>query len=129
VTPTAALLALLLLVVVALIVSGPLRATLGGAQEPYGTARGRRRSGFAGDAALEAARAAKYREIRDAELDWRMGKLSDADYVAVDRTLRAEAIEILDRIGARGPRHGSSAEQAPRGPAETQPPSRTPPGP
>jgi hypothetical protein len=49
-------------------------------------------------AALEAAREAKYREIRDAELDHRTGKLSDADYEAIDRTLRREAIEILRAI-------------------------------
>jgi hypothetical protein len=49
-------------------------------------------------AELEAAREAKYREIRDAELDHRTGKLSAADYEAVDSTLRAEAIEILRRI-------------------------------
>ena len=46
-------------------------------------------------AALEAAREAKYREIRDAELDHRTGKLSDEDYGAVDSALRAEAISIL----------------------------------
>lgn len=44
---------------------------------------------------LEAARQAKYREIRDAELDHRTGKLSDADYRVLERGLRAEAIEIL----------------------------------
>ena len=49
-------------------------------------------------AELEAAREAKYREIRDAELDHRTGKLSDADYEAVDGALRAEAIEILHRL-------------------------------
>jgi hypothetical protein len=47
---------------------------------------------------LEAARDAKYREIRDAELDVRTGKLSDADYAALDGTLRAEAVEILHRL-------------------------------
>jgi hypothetical protein len=47
---------------------------------------------------LEAAREAKYREIRDAELDHRTGKLSDADYEALDSTLRAEAVEILHSI-------------------------------
>jgi hypothetical protein len=47
---------------------------------------------------LEAAREAKYRELRDAELDHRTGKLSDADYEALDRSLRGEAIEILRRI-------------------------------
>lgn len=44
---------------------------------------------------LEAARDAKLRELRDAELDHRTGKLSDEDYSAVDATLRAEAIDIL----------------------------------
>ena len=47
---------------------------------------------------LEAARDAKYREIRDAELDLRTGKLSDGDYRAIDHTLRAEAVEILRRL-------------------------------
>jgi type II secretory pathway component PulM len=52
-------------------------------------------------AELEAARESKYREIRDAELDHRTGKLSDEDYQAIDSSLRAEALEILralDRI-------------------------------
>jgi hypothetical protein len=44
---------------------------------------------------LESARDAKLRELRDAELDYRTGKLSEADYQALDGTLRAEAIEIL----------------------------------
>jgi hypothetical protein len=48
--------------------------------------------------ALEAAKDAKYREIRDAELDWRTGKLSDEDYREQDRRLRAEAVEILREI-------------------------------
>ena len=57
-------------------------------------------------AELEAAKEAKYREIRDAELDFRMGKLSEADWRAVDRELRGEAIEILrslDRLEGAGP--------------------------
>ena len=49
-------------------------------------------------AELEAAKEAKYREIRDAELDHNMGKLSDDDWHAVDRELRAEAIEILRKL-------------------------------
>jgi hypothetical protein len=48
--------------------------------------------------ALEAAKEAKYREIRDAELDWRTVKLSDEDYRAQDRRLRAEAVEILRQL-------------------------------
>jgi hypothetical protein len=47
---------------------------------------------------LEAAREAKYREIRDAELDFRTGKLSSEDYEAIDGDLRAEAIEILNQL-------------------------------
>ena len=49
-------------------------------------------------AELEAEREAKYREIRDAELDYRTGKLSEADWKVADRTLRAEAVEILKRL-------------------------------
>ena len=49
-------------------------------------------------AALEAAKESKYREIHDAELDYRMGKLSEDDYRRLDRELRAEAIEILKRL-------------------------------
>jgi uncharacterized membrane protein YccC len=45
--------------------------------------------------ALEAARAAKYAEIRDTELDYRTGKLSEEDFRTLDRQLRAEAVEIL----------------------------------
>jgi uncharacterized membrane protein len=51
-------------------------------------------------AALEAAKEAKYREIRDAELDFQMGKLSEEDYNAIDSELRAQAIEILRQIDA-----------------------------
>ncbi len=49
---------------------------------------------------LEAARDAKYREIRDAELDHQTGKLSDDDFEAIDSTLRTEAIEVLHQLDA-----------------------------
>ena len=49
---------------------------------------------------LEAAKEAKYREIRDAQLDFEMGKLSREDHRAIDRELRAEAIELLKRLDA-----------------------------
>ncbi len=49
-------------------------------------------------AALEAAKEAKYAEIRDAELDLQMGKLSEQDFRALDRQLRAEAVEILHAL-------------------------------
>jgi hypothetical protein len=60
-------------------------------------------------AELEARKEAKYREIRDAELDHQMGKLSSEDWRAVDRDLRGEAIEILrqlDRLEGRTPDGG-----------------------
>jgi membrane protein implicated in regulation of membrane protease activity len=47
---------------------------------------------------LRAAKEAKYREIKDAELDREMGKLSQEDWRAVDRDLRGEAIEILQEL-------------------------------
>jgi len=47
---------------------------------------------------LGAARDAKYREIRDAELDHETGKLSDDDWLAIDSTLRSEAVEILREL-------------------------------
>ena len=49
---------------------------------------------------LEAAKEAKYLEIRDAEMDFRTGKLSEADYKALDRQLRTEAVDILRDIEA-----------------------------
>ena len=60
-------------------------------------------------AELRAAKEAKYREIRDAELVHRMGKLSREDCRAVDRDLRGEAIEILrelDRLEGHVPEGG-----------------------
>ena len=75
---------LVVLALVVVLVSAPLRAWRpGDADESAELAE------------LEAARDAKYREIRDAELDHRTGKLSDADWRALDRALRAEAITIL----------------------------------
>lgn len=49
-------------------------------------------------ATLELRKAAKYGEIRDAEVDFRMEKLSEADYRELDRSLRREAVEILHEI-------------------------------
>jgi hypothetical protein len=55
---------------------------------------------------LEAAKEAKYREIRDAELDYRTGKLSDEDHRLLDGELRAEAIALLKRIDTVRARSG-----------------------
>jgi len=54
----------------------------------------------------EAARDAKYAEIRDAELDYRTGKLSEADWRELDRRLRGEAVRVLhelDELHGRSP--------------------------
>jgi hypothetical protein len=58
---------------------------------------------------LEALKEAKYREIRDAELDHAAGKLSDADFALLDAELRKEAVEILDRGNGRGNGNGPVA--------------------
>jgi hypothetical protein len=56
---------------------------------------------------LEARKEAKYREIRDAELDHAAGKLSHEDFRRQDAALRREAVEILEQIDARrGPEPG-----------------------
>ena len=81
------ILILVVLVLVVLLLSAPLRA-----------GRSREAAENAEVAELEAARDAKYREIRDAELDFRTGKLSEADWRALDRGLRAEAVEILRKL-------------------------------
>jgi cytochrome c-type biogenesis protein CcmF len=78
---------------------------------PAPSAMRRRVRALASAPALEAARAAKYREIRDAELDYRTGKLSRADYDAVDAALRAEAVAILDRIEPPADAEGSESPE------------------
>jgi uncharacterized membrane protein YccC len=84
----AALLIAALLTFVLWALSAPFRARGGAAARPASDAR----------RALESAKQAKYSEIRDNETDYRTGKLSDEDYRALDRQLRAEAVEILRAI-------------------------------
>jgi hypothetical protein len=86
---------LVVLVVVVVVVTMPLRRSRAAASASTGP---NERPQSADVLELEAARDAKYREIRDAELDHQTGKLSDADFEAIDRTLRAEAIAILRRL-------------------------------
>ena len=86
------ILILLLLVLVVWVVGQPLRNGVSEVEDAEASER----------AELEVAKEAKYREIRDAELDHRTGKLDDADWRAVDRQLRAEAVELLRRIDALG---------------------------
>lgn len=68
---------------------------LAGALIALWPSRGRRRGALVPTEA-DARKEAKYREIRDAELDHAAGKLSDEDFAALDAELRREAIEILD---------------------------------
>jgi hypothetical protein len=76
---------------------------LAGALVAIWPARSRRRGVLVrteGDALKEA----KYREIRDAELDHAAGKLSDEDFALLDAELRREAVEILDSQNGNGDR-------------------------
>jgi hypothetical protein len=80
---------LAVLAVVVWLVSGPLRR---GAVVDRDAAEAAERD------ELEARKEAKYREIRDAELDFRTGKLSEEHWRALDRSLRAEAVELLRNL-------------------------------
>ena len=81
------LLGALLLAIVAAFVLGPLLRER--AVEPAHDPR---------VADLEARKEAKYREIRDAELDHAAGKLSEPDFRRIDAQLRREAIELLHEL-------------------------------
>jgi cytochrome c-type biogenesis protein CcmF len=68
---------------------------LAGALIALWPASGRRRGALVRTEA-DARKEAKYREIRDAELDHAAGKLSDDDFAVLDAELRREALQILD---------------------------------
>ena len=88
----ALLIVVALLAIVVIVVSAPLRRGVAADDERLATRI----------ADLEAAKEAKYREIRDAELDYRTGKLSEKDWRALDRELRAEAMDLLRRLDELG---------------------------
>jgi hypothetical protein len=97
------------------VIAGPLRAGRAEREDAAESAR---------IADLEAAKEARYREIREAEMDFRTGKLSEADWKAIDRELRAEAMEVLRRLDALGAREtaaegaeAAEGAQAAEGPA------------
>ncbi len=101
---------LVLLGAVVLFVSAPLRrvAAVGaGLDAPPGN---RPQESELGE--LEAARDAKLRELRDAELDHRTGKLSDEDFADVDQGLRHEAVEILRDLDAAREASGGEGDTA-----------------
>jgi hypothetical protein len=87
------LLVILVVAVALWLITGPLRAG----------DRSRDEGASAERAGLEAAKEAKYREIREAELDYKTGKLSREDWQRLDSGLRAEALELLDRLEALDP--------------------------
>ena len=113
------LVVLVVLAAVAWLVLAPLRPGHSGAAEAEESAE---------HAELEALKEAKYREIRDADLDHRTGKLSDADYGTLNRELRAEAMELLRRLdeleAVQRAQEGVHAQPAPGDRArEDEPPS------
>jgi hypothetical protein len=90
-------LALLIVVALAWFVTVPLRRTEAEADAA------RERIEDPEIAALEARKEAKYREIRDTQLDREQGKLTDQDWRRQDAELRRDAIEILKALDeARG---------------------------
>jgi hypothetical protein len=83
------LLAVVIVVLVAWFVTAPLRDREPAREDDPGAAE---------LADLEARKAAKYRQIRDAETDHAAGKLTNEDFRRLDTELRAEAIDILKKI-------------------------------
>ena len=78
-----------ILVVLAVFVTAPLRRAAGFADGEDEDPR---------IADLEARKQAKYREIRDAELDREAGKIDEQEWRRQDAELRREAIGILKRL-------------------------------
>ncbi|HEX3239107.1 MAG TPA: cytochrome c-type biogenesis CcmF C-terminal domain-containing protein [Solirubrobacterales bacterium] len=100
--------------------------SLAGALIALWPTRGRRRGALVRTEA-DARKEAKYREIRDAELDHAVGKLSDEDFAAVDAELRREAVEILDDVEATKAANGA-ANAASNGNGAVKNPEKVEPG-
>ena len=83
------LLVLVVLAAVAVVVAWPLYRATRPASGP---------SAGADVDALEAAKDSKLREIRESELDYRTGKLSEEDWRTIDAQLRAEAADLLRQL-------------------------------
>jgi hypothetical protein len=111
----APLIVIVVLTLVVLLVSAPLRG--GASARAEEQTEGRR-------ADLETARETKYHEIRDAELDYRTGKMSQADWRRLDRELRAEAIEILRQLDELPPAPTEPARPAEAAPANAKRPAK-----
>lgn len=83
------LLGLVLLAAVLWFVGGPVRIARAAPEDEAAAAR---------RADLEAAKQAKFAEIRELELDFRTGKVDEEDFRAQDRRLRTEAVTLLRRL-------------------------------
>ena len=102
------LLAIVVVVVVAAFVSGPLRRRADDGNSD------RREDPLLAD--LQARKQAKYREIRDTELDHAQGKLDEREFRRQEAELKREAIEILKLIDAHEAEGGAEAPAAGDGP-------------
>jgi hypothetical protein len=113
------LLAILIVAAVAAFVAVPLRR-----------ARGEHEAEDAAQEAvvadLEARKQAKYREIRDTELDRAAGKIGDEEFARQDAELRAEAIAILKEIDAVGKLDARRAAERAEGEQGSPPGSASP---
>lgn len=117
----AGLLAVLLVVIVLAIVTAPLRAHLVARESGPGPQTGDEEA----LRRLEAEREARYRELRDAELDYRTGKLRSADYEVIRENLRREALAVLDAIEATRARLHLDVAAAEGAPQRSQPSGRS----
>jgi hypothetical protein len=64
-------------------------------------------------AELEDAKQAKYREIKDAELDHKSGRMTEEQWLATDRELRREAMQILAKIDTLGAKNAAEETEQP----------------
>jgi hypothetical protein len=101
----AAIVVIALLAAVVYVLSAPLRNGVSGVEDRDEARR----------ADLDAAKETKYREIRDVEMDYRTGKLSEADWKALDRQLRSEAMGILHELDELAPAPQAQVPSRPTG--------------
>lgn len=104
-----ALIALLIAAVVVLVGAPLIGGGAGAGDWGDGDGGAARRLGPGREGARAAAKEAKYREIADAELDFRAGKMTERDWRRYDAELRAEAIMLLRERGADDGEHGGEA--------------------
>ena len=64
-------------------------------------------------AELEDAKQAKYREIKDAELEHKAGRMTEEQWQLTDRELRREALQILAKIDTLGTEKTAESSEQP----------------